>query len=193
MIDSSPPSGPPRLIRSVPAAAWLPPGSTAEVWAGDDLEVPPPAVIVRLAIFRARELYCVRTPRGFDLPTLFLDGLSPMEGVSRLTRQHLPTAPGGDVPTRCIGYVRNIVPEPDESYRLPAPLAHVPVFTPRDPTLDPARGHRRLDQCRTGPGSAGRTALVAHRPRGPRPDGRNPGLGGRLVIETSPSSAVPGG
>ncbi|MFF5083896.1 hypothetical protein ACFY36_43175 [Actinoplanes sp. NPDC000266] len=83
-----------------------------------------------------------------------------MEGVSRLTRQYLPAAQrrpeaggssraaeapqaatfGGGVETRCVGYVRNIVPEPDEGYRLPVPLAHVPVFTPRDPALAPAEG-----------------------------------------------------
>ncbi|XVU21749.1 hypothetical protein ACQPZJ_31315 [Actinoplanes sp. CA-054009] len=158
MIDSSRPARAARLIRSVPAAAWLPAGSKAEVWAGDDLEVPAPTVIVRLAVFRAGELFCVPTPRGFDIPTRFLAGLSAMEGVSGLTRQHLPPTPGGgDVATRCIGYVRNVVPAPDKSYRLPAPLAHVPVFTPRDPALTPPEGTG------TWIGAAEAPALLAER------------------------------
>ncbi|MEV4352359.1 hypothetical protein AB0J83_48515 [Actinoplanes sp. NPDC049596] len=180
--------GSPRLVHTNPAPAWLPPGSTAEAWAGADLAVPAPTVIVRLAVFRPTALFCVRTPRGFDLPTLFLDGLPALAGVAQLTRRHLrapatthapadpAVAPGpaipagaspraaastrsnattsasgnngasrtagfnGDLPTRCIGFVRNVVPKPDETYRLPAPLAHVPVFTPRDAALRPAEG-----------------------------------------------------
>ncbi|GAA0502085.1 hypothetical protein Ade02nite_37840 [Paractinoplanes deccanensis] len=163
MIDS------PALAHSVPGAPWLPTGSRAEVWAGHDLDVPEPTVIVRLALFRDGKLFCVRTPKGFDIPTQFLDGRTPSEGVSHLTARYLhapttraaptpdreagaysgdldvagerarrPFPPAGGVATRCIGFVRNIVPVPDASYRLPVPLAHVPVFTPRDPQLRPA-------------------------------------------------------
>jgi hypothetical protein len=128
----------PRLVRSVAGASWLPAGGTAEIWAGDDLAVPEPSVIVRLLLRRdgrdgGAELFCVRTPKGLDLPSLFLDGLSPAAGVRDLALRHL----GRDVATRCAGFVRNVVPVPDESYRLPAPLAHVPVFTPRDSPAAP--------------------------------------------------------
>ncbi|WP_127502569.1 hypothetical protein [Actinoplanes solisilvae] len=132
----------PRLIRAVPKASWLPAGSTAEIWGGADIDAPEPAVIVRLLVQRdgpgGRELFCVSGARGPDLPTVFLggpDGWRPAkEGVSALTRQYL----GTDAPTRCVGFVRNIVPRADDSYRLPVPVAHVPVFTPHDPTLQPA-------------------------------------------------------
>jgi hypothetical protein len=135
MIDS------PRLIRSVPGARWLPAGGTAEVWVGDDIDVPEPTVIVRLLIQRetpgGRELFCVHTPKGYDIPTLFLggeDGWRPAaEGIADLTAQYLGTS----TPTRCVGFVRNLVPAPDETYRLPAPVAHVPVFTPRESLAPP--------------------------------------------------------
>ncbi|GAA1650526.1 hypothetical protein [Actinoplanes couchii] len=135
MIDSL------RLIRSVPGAPWLPEESTAEVWSGADIEVPEPAVIVRLLVQRqagtGRELFCIRTPKGLDIPTVFLgteDGWRPAsEGIAELTSQFLTDGTA----TRCVGFVRNIVPAPDETYRLPAPLAHVPVFTPRDATAVP--------------------------------------------------------
>jgi hypothetical protein len=130
MIDS------PRLIRSVPGAPWLPLGSTAEVWVGDDIEVPEPTVIVRLLVQRdtsaGRELFCVPTSKGFDIPTQFLGSeggwRSASDGIADLTSQYL----GKDALTRCVGFVRNLVPTPDETYRLPVPLAHVPVFTPRE-------------------------------------------------------------
>jgi len=136
MIDS------PRLIRSVPGAPWLPTGSTAEMWAGDDIEVPEPTVIVRLLLKRetaaGTELFCVRSPKGLDIPTAFLgdgDGWRPApEGIAGLVSRYLDD----DAPTRCVGFVRNVVPEPDEAYRLPVPLAHVPVSTPRNPELSPS-------------------------------------------------------
>ncbi|MEU4622633.1 hypothetical protein AB0G04_22025 [Actinoplanes sp. NPDC023801] len=58
------------------------------------------------------------------------------EGVRELTSRHL----GRDAATRCVGFVRNVVPVGDESYRLPVPEAHVPVFVPRDPSLLPVDG-----------------------------------------------------
>ncbi|GIF07595.1 hypothetical protein Asi03nite_51330 [Actinoplanes siamensis] len=138
MIDSL------RLIKSVPEASWLPSGSTAEVWVGADIEVPEPAVIVRLLVQRktgaGRELFCIRTPKGFDIPTVFLggeDGWRPAsKGVAELTSQYLV----GGASTQCVGFVRNVVPVPDETYRLPAPFAHVPVFAPRDSTVVPPEG-----------------------------------------------------
>jgi len=137
MIDS-------QLIRSVPDAAWLPAGGTAEIWAGADIKVPEPAVIVRLLVQRTTqagaELFCVPTAKGLDIPTVFLgsgDGWRPWPaGVAELTSRFLAQ----DVSTRCVGFVRNIVPIPDDTYRLPPPVAHVPVFTPVDPLLAPTEG-----------------------------------------------------
>ncbi|MBM2615935.1 hypothetical protein JIG36_10240 [Actinoplanes sp. LDG1-06] len=131
----------PRLIGSLPGAPWLPPGSSAEFWAGDDLDIPRPTPIVRLLVTRGgKEFYCVPTANGLDLPTLFLgtpEGWRlPVDGVAELCRRIL----GAPAETRCIGYVRNIVPEPDESYTLPVPVVNILVFTPRDPTLEPVAG-----------------------------------------------------
>jgi hypothetical protein len=138
MIDS------PRLVRSVPDAPWLPAGSTAEIWAGRNIEVPEPTVIVRLLVQRAttagRELFCVRTSKGFDMPAVFLgsgDMWRPAaEGLAELTSQFLAEGAA----TRCIGFVRNVVPAADGTYRLPTPTAHVPVFTPVDAALAPSSG-----------------------------------------------------
>jgi len=33
-----------------------------------------------------------------------------------------------DLATRCIGFIRNVVPTPDPGYTYPPPWAHVPVF-----------------------------------------------------------------
>jgi hypothetical protein len=149
----------PRLVRSVPGAAWLLAGGTAEIWVGDDLEVPQPSVIVRLLLRRdPSELFCVRTPKGLDLPTLFLDGLSPAAGVRELALRHL----GRDVATRCAGFVRNVVPVAGDSYRLPVPLAHVPVFTPHDPSAAPSAGGTRGDAAGgTGADATGGTGADA--------------------------------
>ncbi|MBL7257662.1 hypothetical protein [Paractinoplanes lichenicola] len=125
----------PRLVRTVPGASWLPAGSTAEVWAGDDLDIPRPTVIVRLLLTRAPgEIFCVPTAKGLDIPTTCLTVAHEWQaGLASLCRVHL----GEEVATRCVGYVRNIVPEPDDAYRLPVPVANVLVFTPRAETPPP--------------------------------------------------------
>lgn len=123
-----------QLLTSTPEAPWLPPGSVAEVWVGDDCTGFDPAVIVRLAIWRVRHgevsFFCVPSAKGLDLPTRFLGSgavrESVEEGIAKLGSDvfgHPPT------PERCIGYVRNAVPNPDEGYPHPTPCAHVPVFT----------------------------------------------------------------
>ena len=131
----------PRLIRSVPGAAWLPSGSTAEVWVGADLDVPEHTVIVRLLLRRTteagRQMRCVQTPKGLDIPTVFLgqDGgwRRASDGIVDLMSQYLDD----DASTRCVGFVRNIVPTPDETYTFPTPVAHVAVFTPTDSSFIP--------------------------------------------------------
>jgi hypothetical protein len=124
-----------RLIATTPSASWLPPGSTAEVWAGADCAVPEPCIIVRLLLFRRgdagkAQFFCVPTHRGLDLPALRLGSgsgrLSAAGGIARLAGQMLGRPGTG---YRCIGYVRNVVPRPDAGYPYPAPWAHVPVFT----------------------------------------------------------------
>ncbi|QMU96574.1 hypothetical protein FVO59_04630 [Microbacterium esteraromaticum] len=124
-----------RLIATVPAAPWLPHGSHAEAWAGHECLVPDPCIIVRLLLVRHTtrgvEFFCVPTPRGLDLPSLPLSagsaGVSTTEGVSSLASKTLGRA---DIEHRCVGYIRNVVPEGDADYPHPKPWAHVPVFVP---------------------------------------------------------------
>ena len=123
-----------QLIATTPDAEWLPAGSTAEVWAGEHCRLPDDCIIVRLLVTRrGREFLVVPTVKGLDLPTQFLgpDGerMSPRDGLKRLLRT---TVGRDDVTTHCVGYVRNVVPEPDAGYPHPVPHAHVPVFATDD-------------------------------------------------------------
>lgn len=122
-----------RIIMTTPEAPWLPRGSSAEAWVGADCKGFDPAVIVRLLITRTGEeegeFFTVPTARGDDLPTLHLGPdkgrLGWTEGLHTLLAA---TVGRTDVPTRCVGYVRNVVPRPDAEYPHPTPHAHVPVF-----------------------------------------------------------------
>ncbi|WP_050671496.1 hypothetical protein [Luteipulveratus halotolerans] len=119
-----------QLIATTPNAEWLPTGSSAEVWAGAHCQVPDDCIIVRLLLIRGDRFFCVPTVKGLDLPTqpLGRDGerMTPGDGLTKLLR----TTVGRDgATTHCVGYVRNVVPEPDAGYPHPVPYAHVPVFT----------------------------------------------------------------
>ncbi|MER7072225.1 NUDIX hydrolase [Terrabacter sp. NPDC000476] len=124
----------PRRIATTEGASWLPPGSDAEVWVGPLDEPPMPTIIVRLLLVRAEgdgpsTFFTVPTPRGPDLPTRRLPDDSGREGVRdavlRLTHEVLGRV--GAAP-RCVGFVRNVVRQPDAAYPHPTPWAHVPVF-----------------------------------------------------------------
>lgn len=149
-----------KLISEITAPSWLPPGSTAEVWAGWDCAVPEPCIIVRLLLVRGgdrgkAEFFCAPAHRGLDLPAIPLGSdpgrLTAIGGLHLLAEQFLGR-PEAVFP--CIGYVRNVVPHPDAVYPHPAPLAHVPVFVAdecaesvadgRWLTLDAARPDLRL-------------------------------------------------
>lgn len=127
-----------RLISSTPTAPWLPNGSTAEAWAGSDCAVPDPCIIVRLLLVRqaaadGAEFFCIRTFRGLDLPSLPLATgstvMSTTEGIASLANSTLGRS---DVEHRCVGYIRNVVPDADADYPYPTPRAHVPVFVPTE-------------------------------------------------------------
>ena len=134
-----------RLIGRTTGASWLPPGSDAEVWAGDIDSLPEPSIIVRLLFTRrsrggSARFFCVPSAKGPDLPTRFLDPElerpDPASGVRKLVQEVLGRQ---DVTTRCVGYVRNVVPAPDAGYAYPTPLAHVPVLAVdgvADPVVD---------------------------------------------------------
>lgn len=143
-----------RRIVCIDNAPWLPPGSAAEVWVGDEC-APDPSIIVRLLLtatndLGARTFFCVPTPKGLDLPTLFLgrdaDRMSVGAGLAQLQRATLDDE--GHTP-RCIGYVRNVVPSPDASYPHPTPYAHVPVFLAHEGTMPTVGGQWvTIDQAR---------------------------------------------
>ena len=128
-----------RLILSIPDAPWLPAGSAAEAWAGHDCPVPDPCIIVRLLLVRRAaggpEFFCVPTYRGLDLPSLPLSTGSTVmttgSGIASLASATLGRSGGG---WRCVGYIRNVVPDPDTDYPHPTPWAHVPVFVPAEVT-----------------------------------------------------------
>lgn len=80
------------------------------------------------------------TAKGPDLPTRHLgvdhERSHPSQGLALLALDVLGYS---EVATRCVGYVRNVVPEPDDKYPHPTPWAHVPVFTAMtaaDPIVD---------------------------------------------------------
>jgi hypothetical protein len=87
----------------------------------------------------APEFFCLPTSKGPNLPTTRLwDGPSTIdvrEGVRRLQQEVL----GRDgLATVCVGFVRNVVPNPDVGYVYPSPWAHVPVMLldqPADPIV----------------------------------------------------------
>lgn len=146
-----------QLIATTPEAPWLPTGSSAEVWAGEDCAAAEPVIIVRLLLTQssasgAAEFFCVPTARGLDLPTRFLgvapEREGPSDGLAALVREVLGL---NEVATRCVGYVRNVVPEPDGNYPHPAPWAHVPVFEAVAADVQPVVAGEwvELDQGRT--------------------------------------------
>lgn len=126
-----------RLVSETVGAPWLPPGGTAEVWAGADCAGYKPAVIVRLLLTRpspaGEQFFTTVSAKGDDLPTLFLgpghNRRSVPDGLAELINQ---VTGHTEARTRCVGYVRNVVPTRSSEYPHPTPHAHVPVFT-----LDP--------------------------------------------------------
>jgi hypothetical protein len=67
--------------------------------------------------------------KGLDLPTRFLEPgperSDPAIGVGSLVAQVLGVR---EVDTHCVGFVRNVVRQPDTGYPHPVPWAHVPVI-----------------------------------------------------------------
>ncbi|WP_054012796.1 hypothetical protein [Arthrobacter sp. ERGS1:01] len=131
-----------RRIARVLDAPWLPPGSTAEAWAGNDCQVIDPVIVTRLLLVRRSsagtlEFFRVPTPRGPNLPTRYLWGSEDHESVADGTSRLMTEVFGrGDLATRCIGFIRNVVPTLDPNYAYPSPWAHVPVFLVTD-TAEP--------------------------------------------------------
>jgi hypothetical protein len=119
-----------RVVRAVPDAPWLPPGSRADVIASRQDDAPANTVVVRLALLRGADLLVVERPDGgADLPSRRVGHGAVPETVGGLVEELMgsPTA----LAPRLLGYVRNTVPTPDDGYPWPTPKACFAVFADR--------------------------------------------------------------
>jgi hypothetical protein len=118
-----------RVVATVPDAAWLPPGSRADVISSRQESAPANTVVVRLALRRAGDVLVLERLDGLgpDLPAAPGAGLTPPEALDRLYRVVL----GAPVPptTMLLGYVRNTVPRAADGYPWPVPQAAFAVWT----------------------------------------------------------------
>lgn len=116
-----------RVVRAVPGAPWLPPGSRADVITSRQDDPPTNTVVVRLAAFRGADLLVVeRADGGWDLPSRPVPDGAVAEAVSAMVTDALGS-PGALSPTLA-GYVRNTVPHPSPDYPWPAPKACFAVY-----------------------------------------------------------------
>lgn len=117
-----------RVVLSTPGAPWLPPGSRADVIASRQDNPPPRTVVVRAAVRDARRLFVVARAdeRGLDLPTRAVGESETAEDALRALCRDLGVSSEG---ATLLGYVRNVVPQPDDAYPWPTPNACFAIFT----------------------------------------------------------------
>ncbi|SDP43089.1 Protein of unknown function [Pedococcus dokdonensis] len=117
-----------RVVRPVPDAPWLPPGSRADVITSRQDEAPANTVVVRLAVLRGADLLVVGRPDGgWDLPSRRVVEETPADAVRVLVAELLGTPDA--LSPRLAGYVRNTVPRPSPDYPWPTPKACFAVYT----------------------------------------------------------------
>ncbi|QGN59001.1 DUF4031 domain-containing protein [Nostocoides sp. HKS02] len=132
-----------RVIRSVPDAPWLPPGSRVDVIASRHEAVPANTVVVRLALVRGENLLAVAGPDGgLDLPSRPVGDTGAADAVEEL--RHSILGASRDAAPQLLGYVRNTVPKAGPEYPWPTPQACFAVFVERD-VLEEAVDGRWLD------------------------------------------------
>jgi hypothetical protein len=123
-----------RVVRSVPEAPWLPPGSRADVIASRQEQAPANTVLVRLSVLRGRDVLVVaRSDGGLDLPSRTVGDDQVSRVIVQLQESVLGAA-GRGAP-HLLGYVRNTVPSPGPDYPWPAPQACFAVFLQQDPAM----------------------------------------------------------
>ena len=116
-----------RVVRAVPGASWLPPGSRADVIASRQDEAPTNTVVVRLALLRGPNLLVVERPDGgWDLPARAVGGQTAAGAVGALVDELLGASTA--LSPTLLGYVRNTVPSPDADYPWPVPKACFAVY-----------------------------------------------------------------
>jgi hypothetical protein len=122
-----------RVVRAVPDAPWLPPGSRADVITSRQDDPPANTVVVRLAVFRGADLLVVeRSDGGWDLPSRLVVDQTPVHAVRELAVEVLGGAVQATAPAlspTLAGYVRNTVPSPSPDYPWPTPKACFAVYT----------------------------------------------------------------
>lgn len=111
-----------RVLQSTADAPWLPPGGRADVITSRQDTPPPNTVVVRLAVTGPRGLLVRRRPDGdADLPSRPVGTATPESALGGLVAS-VVGGPGRVSPS-LIGYVRNVVREPDDAYPWPTPFA----------------------------------------------------------------------
>lgn len=116
-----------RVVLSTPDAPWLPPGGRADVIASRQDNAPPRTVVVRAVLRDERGLHVVERAdgRGLDLPTRpVTDGEHPSDAVRALAHDLGVRSERASL----LGYVRNVVREPDAGYPWPVPTACFALF-----------------------------------------------------------------
>lgn len=111
-----------RVLQSTSDAAWLPSGGRADVITSRQDAPPPNTVVVRLAVTGPRGVLVLPRPDGDpDLPSRSVGAGTPHEALAQLVTATL----GGSVRREpaLIGYVRNVVRQPDDGYAWPTPFA----------------------------------------------------------------------
>jgi hypothetical protein len=111
-----------RVLQSTADAPWLPPGGRADVITSRQDSPPPNTVVVRLAVTGPRGLLVQRRPDGDpDLPSRPVGTGGPEAALGGLTASVVGEARPSSPPL--IGYVRNVVRQPDDTYPWPTPFA----------------------------------------------------------------------
>lgn len=117
-----------RVVMSTPDAPWLPPGGRADVIASRQDNPPPNTVVVRAVVRDTRGMLVVERPdgQGLDLPVRTVAAGETAEDALRALCEELGARPDE---ASLLGYVRNVVREPDAGYRWPVPSACFALFT----------------------------------------------------------------
>lgn len=111
-----------RVLQSTSHASWLPRGGRADVIASRQENAPPNTVVVRLAVTGPSGLLVRRRPDGdLDLPSSPVGSATVEAALADLVVSTVGAA-GRQAPS-LIGYVRNVVREPDDDYPWPTPFA----------------------------------------------------------------------